>query len=72
MSCRRLDSFLPSPVHIAPSAVQSVVMGSTTVTSALEVGSILISQLMLPGGSSRRAFVTSPPVTVKAWSRRVR
>ena len=67
----RLDSGLPSPVQIAPCALQSVVAGSTMVTSPLESGSTTTSQPMLLSGSRRRAPVTEPPVTVKAWSRMI-
>ena len=62
---------MPSSVQTAPSAVQSSVMGSTMVTSPLEVGLIFICHLVLLGGSSLRAPSTLPPVTVKALSRRV-
>ena len=65
------ESRLPSSVQMAPLASQSVVEGSTTVTSPLESGLTLISHRMLPGRSSRRTPTTVPPVTVKAWSRRV-
>ena len=66
-----LDSFLPSPVQIAPLAVQSVVTGRTTVTSASALGVTVICQPVLLPWVSRRALATAPPVTVKAWSRRV-
>ena len=66
MTSSRLDSIRPSSVQTAPSAVQSVVMGNTTVTLPLEVGLIFICQPMLLGGFRRRAPVTDPPVTVKA------
>ena len=61
---------------MAPSAVQSVVMGSTTVMSPLDSGLTLISQRMLLPLTSRRAPSTLRPstvprVTVKAWSRSV-
>ena len=65
----RLDNGLPSPVQIAPCAAQSVVTGSTTVTSPLESGLTTTSQPTLLGGSRRRAPFTEPPVTVNAWSR---
>ena len=61
---------------MAASAVQSSVMGSTTVMSPLESGLTLISQRMLLPLTSRRAPSTLRPstvprVTVKAWSRSV-
>ena len=65
------ESFLPSEVQIAPSLAQSAVAGSTMVTSAEEPGVTWISHLTFLPFSSRLAFTTSPPVTVKAWSRRV-
>ena len=71
VSSSRLDSFLPSDVQMAPSASQSSVAGRTTVTPALESGSTCISHLTLLPFSIRTALVTEPPVTVKAWSRRV-
>ena len=71
VSSSRLDSIRPSPVQMAPWSPQSVVTGRTTVTSALESGSTVIRQRILLGLSSRCAVFTAPPVTVKAWSRRV-
>ena len=65
------DSFLPSAVQMAPRAAQSVVTGRTTVTSLGELGSTVISHRTLAKRSRDRAPVTSPPVTVKAWSRSV-
>ena len=50
---RELDSFLPSPVQMAPTALQSVVAGSSMVTSPLPFGSTMISHRMLLGLSSR-------------------
>ena len=44
-----LDSFLPSPVQIAPSAAQSVVAGSSMVTSPVPCGFTVMSQGMLLG-----------------------
>ena len=41
---RELDSFLPSPVHTAPVALQSVVAGSSTVTSPAPCGFTVMSQ----------------------------
>ena len=67
----RLDSFLPPWVQMAPWAPQSVVTGRTTVTPASEPGPTWTSHPILLGGSRRRAPVTEPPCTVKAWSRRV-
>ena len=67
----RVESFLPSPVQIAPSAAQFWVTGRTTVTSPLESGSTVISHRMLLGLSSRWALRTSPPDTVNAKSLRV-
>ena len=61
-------SILPPEVQIAPSAVQSVVAGSTTVTSPLPEGSTEISYFRFLPASSRRTLVTSPPATVNAWS----
>ena len=66
-----LDSILPSEMQIAPVASQSVVAGSTMVTSLLEFGLTCISHLAFPPFSSRFALTTLPPVTVNAWSRRV-
>ena len=49
-----LDSFLPSPVQMAPVALQSVVTGSTMVKEPSESGVTWISHPILLGGSSRR------------------
>ena len=65
------DSILPSFVQTAPWASQSVVTGSRMVTAALEFGRTCISHRMLLPRCRRLALTTSPPVTVKAWSRRV-
>ena len=67
---RECDSGPPSPVQIAPLASQSVVSGSRTVTASAESGSMVIfhrSRRL----STRRAAVTSPPVTVNDASRTV-
>lgn len=64
-SSSQLDNILPSPVQTAPLALQSVVTGRTTLIPAFPSGSTVISQRMLPGLSSRCAFVTAPPVTVR-------
>ena len=74
MNFSGLDSTVPSAVQMAPCASQSVVMGSSTVTSAVESGLTLISHRVLGvslSPSSRRAPTTVPPVTVNAWSRSV-
>ena len=68
---RELDNFLSSPVQMAPCASQSSVMGNTMVTLPLESGMTCISQRTFFPFSRRFALVTSPPVTVNAWSRRV-
>ena len=60
-SSSRLDSILPSPVQTAPLALQWVVTGRTTLTPAFPSGSTVISQWMLLGLSSRRAFSRSLP-----------
>ena len=65
------ESIQPSSVQMAPSAVQSVVTGSTMVAAPSPSGSTWISQPMWLGGASRCAPATAAPVTVKAWSRRV-
>ena len=65
------DNILPSPVQIAPVALQSVVAGRVIATSPLPSGRTVISQRMLRGRSNRRALITLPPVTVKASSRSV-
>ena len=49
VSSRRSDSFLPSAVQTAPSALKSVVTGRTTVTSAAESG-VTVTQLRLRQG----------------------
>ena len=67
----RLERGLRSWVQIAPWVVQSVVTGSTMVTGPLPSGRTWISQPTLLFGASRRALITSPPVTVKAWSRMI-
>ncbi len=67
----RSDNILPSSVQIAPVASQSVVAGSTMATVPSPDGLTCISQRTFLPFSSRLAFTTSPPVTVKAWSRRV-
>ena len=67
----RCDSFLPTAVHTAPAAAQSVVTGSASSMSASETGCTLISQRRFEGGASRRARITNPPVTQIAVSRSV-
>ena len=70
------DSGRPSGVHTAPTAPQSVVSGSTTVTASSENESTVISHSRLgtrpPASScslsSRRAALTAPFVTVKTWA----
>ena len=69
MNSNGLDNILPSSVQMAPGASQSSVTGRVIVTSPVESGFTTISQPTLLGGSRRRAPVTVPPVTVKAWSR---
>ena len=71
----RLDSFLPSPVQMAPWASQSPVTGKTTVTSTLESERTLIHQLMMLGLSIPCAFFNVPermtpqyPVALNATS----
>ncbi len=66
-----VDSFLPSSVQIAPSASQSSVIGRMIVTAPSELGLTVIRQPTLLPCSSRYAFRTVPPFTVKAWSGRV-
>lgn len=66
-----LDSILPSPVQMAPVALQSVVTGKTSLTSPLEPGSTVIRQGMLLGLPIHCALVTCTPVKLNAWSRRV-
>ena len=66
MISSRLESILPLPAQMAPSALQSVVTGRTMVTVSSPSGWTVISHPMLLGGASRRAFFTLPPVTVKA------
>ena len=62
------DSGRPSPVQIAALAPQSVVSGSRTVTASSESGSmVILHRSRRP--STRRAAVTSPPVTVNDASR---
>ena len=68
VSSTRLDSFLLSPVQIAPWAEQSVVMGNTMVTPASEDGWTVISHSMFFPGSSLRTLGNVPPVNVKACS----
>ena len=45
MKLSELDSFLPSAVQMAPSALQSVVTGRTMVTSPLPCGFTVMSQV---------------------------
>ena len=59
-------------MQMAPASPQSVVAGSSTVTSASPAGSTVISQRRFLPDSSRPAPVTAPFVTAKAWSRSVR
>ena len=66
---RRLDSFLSPSAQMAPCASQSSVAGRVIVTSPLESGLTTISHRRFLPLTSRRAPVTEPPVTVKAWSR---
>ena len=66
---RRLDSFLSPSAQMAPCASQSVVAGRVIVTSPLESGLTTISHRRFLPLTSRRAPVTVPPSTVKAWSR---
>ena len=44
MNSNLLESILPSSVQMAPKSAQSAVVGSTTVTAALESGSTVIAQ----------------------------
>ena len=67
-----LDSIRPSSVQIAPCSSQSSVTGRMIVTAPSVLCLTVIRQRMLLGLSSRCAFFTVPPLTVKAWSRRVR
>ena len=71
VSSSRLDRGLPSSVQMAPFASQFEVAGRVTTAFASESGVTVISHRMLPGGSSRRAWTTEPPVTVNARSRSV-
>ena len=64
------DSGRPSLVQIAPLASHSVVSGSRTVTASSESGSMVISHRSRRL-STRRALVTSPPVTRNDASRTV-
>ena len=57
------DSILPSSVHTASCASQSVVAGSAMVTVPLPDGCTLISHLTFLPSSSRRALVTSHPAS---------
>ena len=63
-----LDSFLPSSVQIAPSALQSVVSGRVMVMVPFPSGFTVMRQEMLLGLSVLWAASTDPPVTLKAWS----
>ena len=69
VSSKRLDSILSTSAQMAPCASQSVVAGRVIVTSPLESGLTTISHRRFLPLTSRRAPVTEPPVTVKAWSR---
>ena len=60
MKLRELDSFLPSPVQMAPSAAQSVVAGSSMVTSPLPCGFISMRQGMLLGLSRSLRLLHGP------------
>ena len=71
MKLSELDNFRPSPVQMAPVAPQSVVAGSSMVTSPVPCGFTVMSQGMLLGLSVLCALSTDPPVSLKAWSRRV-
>ena len=66
-----LESFLPSSVQIAPSALQSVVSGRVMVIVPFPSGFTVMLQEMLLGLSVLWAASTDPPVMLKAWSRRV-
>ena len=54
----RLDSFLPSLVQMAPWAPQSVVAGSSMVTSPVPCGFTVMRQGMLLGWSVRCSLAT--------------
>ena len=69
---RELDNFRPSPVQMAPVAPQSVVAGSSMVTSPVPCGFTVMRQEMLLGWSVLCALSTDPPVTLKASNFRVR
>ena len=56
-----MDSLSSLPVQMAPCAVQSVVTGSSTVTSAFPEGCTVTSQRRFLPLTSLRAPVTSPP-----------
>ena len=66
----RSESGLPPLAQMAPVALQSVVAGTTMVTSPRPCGSMSTLQRSLRR-STRLAFTTSPPVTVREWSRTV-
>ena len=71
VSSTRLDNGLPSSVQIAPWASQPSVTGRVMMTRPSPSGSTVIRQRTLLPFVIRLALVTSPPVTVKAWSRKV-
>ena len=63
------ESGRSSPVQIAPTAAQSVVAGSVTVTSPTPAsGSSLMVQTRLDGDDLRPAAATRPPLTAKTLS----
>ena len=64
----RRDSIRPSPVQMAYCELRPVVSGNTMLTSPLPLGWTEISQPMLLPCSSRRALLTVPRVSGKAWS----
>ena len=64
-----LESIFSELVQTAPWSSQSVVIGSTRITSSLPSGWTVISQRMLEPWVVRLTLVTSPLVTSRTYSR---
>ena len=71
MKSSSVDSFLSSAAQVAPLASQILVAGSLILILPVTDGSSVMRHRVLFGESSRCAFRTSPPIMVKALSRKV-
>ena len=66
---RALESPRLSAVQSAPSALQSVVALSATVTLPFALSGVTVTVQLAVSPATSAAAVTAPPVTLNAWSR---